>query len=121
MSKIRSSKTGFERRFIAELKKRTNKKFKANVTRIRGKPDIVFENEGLCIFLDSDFWHGWRYPKWKNILKNEFWKNKIEGNRKRDGRNATHLRKNGWTVLRIWGHQIEKDFDGAINKIIRNL
>lgn len=121
MSKIRSSKTKFEKRFTNELKKRTNKKFKINVKEIKGKPDIVFEKQKLCVFLDSDFWHGWQYPRWKGILKNEFWKNKIENNKKRDGKTTVILRKNGWKVLRIWGHQIDRQFDEMIKRVIGNL
>ena len=121
MSKIRSSNTKFEERFTGELKKRTNKRFKKNVKGIKGKPDVVFEKQKLCVFLDSDFWHGWQYPRWKSILKNDFWKNKIEKNRMRDRKNTLYLRKTGWKVLRIWGHQINKHFDETINKVIENL
>lgn len=106
MSKIRSSNTRFERRFVAELKEKTRRKFKTNVSRMKGKPDIVFFDQKLCIFLDSDFWHGWQYPRWKRVLKNRFWKNKIENNRRRDKNVTTYLRRKGWKVFRIWGHKM---------------
>jgi len=67
--------------------------------------------------LDSDFWHGWQYPKWKRKLKNDFWKKKIEGNRARDRRNTAYLRSKGWQVARIWGHQIKKDIDAAVSSV----
>lgn len=121
MSKIRSNNTKFERKFIIALKKITKKKFRTNVKEIMGKPDIVFKNQKLCIFLDSNFWHGWQYPKWKGTLKNDFWKKKIENNRKRDKKITSSLRKNGWTVLRIWEHQINKNLDATVNKIVENL
>lgn len=121
MSKIRSSKTKFEKRFVSDIKKQTREKFKSNVNEIKGKPDIVFEKQKICVFLDSDFWHGWQYPRWGNILKNDFWKRKIENNRKRDRRTTSYLRNRGWKVLRIWGHQIDKQFNEMINKVIRNL
>jgi DNA mismatch endonuclease (patch repair protein) len=121
MSKIHSSNTKFEERFFVELKKKTAQEFKTNVKEIRGKPDIVFENKRLCVFLDSDFWHGWQYPRWKQVLKNDFWKNKIENNKKRDRKTTIYLRKHGWKVLRIWEHQINKKLDETINKIIENL
>ncbi|MFH1890476.1 MAG: hypothetical protein ABIJ91_02845 [Candidatus Kuenenbacteria bacterium] len=70
MSKIHSSDTKFEREFIVALKKITKKKFQTNVVSIKGKPDIVFPKDKICIFLDSDFWHGWRYPHWKHLLNN---------------------------------------------------
>ena len=102
---------------MLKLKKQTGKKFKINDKRLRGKPDIVFQKEKICVFLDSDFWHGWQYPKWKRKLKNDFWKKKIEGNRARDRKNTAYLRNNGWQVARIWGHEIKKDIDAAVSSV----
>lgn len=118
MSKIRSRDTKFEQNFIAALKKMTRKKFKTNVTSIKGKPDIVFFKEKICIFLDSDFWHGWYYSRWKHLLKNDFWRNKIENNRKRDKKITVYLRKNDWKVLRIWEHELRgKRLDKVIKRV----
>lgn len=60
------------------------------------------------IFVDSNFWHGWQYPKWKKKLTSNFWINKIESNRRRDRRNNRTLKKMGWRVIRIWEHQLKK-------------
>ncbi len=119
MSKISSRGTKFEKGFITLLKKRTPKKFKTNVISIKGKPDIVFMGEKVCIFLDSDFWHGWHYPRWKHLLKNDFWRKKIENNRKRDKKTTLYLRKNGWTVLRVWEHLVNKKIQVAVESIIK--
>lgn len=89
-----------------------------NSKELKGKPDIVFNRNKLCVFLDSDFWHGWQYPRWKHLLKNNFWRHKIEANRKRDKRNTVWLRRNGWTVLRIWEHNIKKDINAEIDNIL---
>lgn len=118
MSKIRFSNTRFEKDFIRELKKRTDKKFKTNIADLRGKPDIVFQKEKVCVFLDSDFWHGWQYPRWKTILKNDFWKQKIENNRARNRKNTVYLRNHDWRVVRVWGHEIKKDTGAVVSSII---
>ena len=118
MSKIRSKDTKFERTFLGVLEKSTRKKFQTNVTSIKGKPDIVFRKDKVCVFLDSDFWHGWYYPRWKHLLKNDFWREKIENNRKRDRKITIYLRKNGWKVYRFWEHNVKKDIKKLINKII---
>jgi DNA mismatch endonuclease Vsr len=109
MSLIRSSSTKFENDFISILKSKTRKVFTVNDTGILGKPDIVFKKYRVCVFLDSNFWHGWQYPRWKHLLKNDFWREKIERNRVRDKRVTRKLRKEGWTVLRFWEHQIKKN------------
>ena len=118
MSKIRSSNTQFENKFVAELKKKTRKRFMANVMNLKGKPDIVFQKEKICVFLDSDFWHGWQYPRWKKILKNDFWKMKIENTRARDKRNTAYLKRNNWRVVRIWGHKIKKDIGAVVSSVV---
>ena len=118
MSRIRSKDTLFERDFIKVLKKRTSLKFFVNVTAIKGKPDIVFRKQKVCVFLDSDFWHGWQYPRWKHLLKDDFWRNKIEQNRKRDRRNTANLRRSRWVVLRLWEHQINSGMANCLNKVI---
>lgn len=105
MSKIRSKNTNFENFFISELK-RTGVSFKTHMKSLRGTPDIVFIKQKVCVFLDSDFWHGWQYPRWKHQLKNDFWRNKIEKNRRRDKNVSCYLRNKNWTVLRIWEHDI---------------
>jgi DNA mismatch endonuclease (patch repair protein) len=117
MSKIRSRDTKFEQKFISALRKVIKSKFRTNVVSIKGKPDIVFPEDKVCVFLDSDFWHGWYYPRWKHLLKNDFWREKIENNRKRDKKTTIYLRKNGWKVIRIWEHEILKNFDKTIKKI----
>lgn len=121
MSKIRSKNTTFEIKFISALRKTTKKKISTNVSSIQGKPDIVFQKNMICVFLDSDFWHGWYYPRWKHLLKNDFWRTKIHNNRMRDRKTTQHLRKKGWTVLRLWEHSIVRDTNREIQKILIEL
>ena len=121
MSRIRSKNTLFERDFIKALRKRSALRFSINVAAIKGKPDIVFRKQKVCVFLDSDFWHGWQYPRWKHLLKNDFWRNKIEQNRRRDRRNTLHLRRSKWTVLRLWEHEIKQRFDPCCEKVLSAL
>jgi len=121
MSKIRSRDTKFEREFIVSLRKVTRKKFQTNVSSIKGKPDIVFQKNKVCVFLDSDFWHGWYYPRWKHLLKNDFWRKKIENNRRRDIKTTIYLRKKGWTVMRFWEHEIKGNQEKLIKFIVVKL
>lgn len=121
MAKIRSRGTKFESDFIEKLKSRTRKKIRLHVKELKGKPDIVFNRYKVCVFLDSDFWHGWQYPRWKHLLKNDFWCNKIEVNRARDKKNTSWLRRRGWTVVRIWEHNIKKDVNKEMDKVLELL
>jgi len=63
-------------------------------------------------------WHG--HPTRAKIpaTRREWWKAKIEGNKKRDRMQNRMLRKNGWTVIRIWQHELErKHFSKALHKL----
>ena len=121
MAKIRSRDTKFEREFILSLRKATRKRFRTNVASIKGKPDIVFQKDKVCVFLDSNFWHGWYYPRWKHLLKNNFWREKIQNNRKRDRKTTAYLRENGWIVLRFWEHDIKQNSTKVVSHIMQKL
>ncbi|MCC6365400.1 MAG: very short patch repair endonuclease [Bryobacterales bacterium] len=71
-----------------------------------GKPDFIFETERLIIFVDGCFWHG--CPKCKRMPSSntDYWSVKIARNRKRDRVTTALLRRDGWTVLRFWEHQL---------------
>lgn len=83
-----------------------------------GSPDIVLPRHRVAIFVDGDFWHGWRLSTWEHKLS-EFWRDKIRTNRARDQRNFRRLRRQGWTVYRIWEHQIEEA--GRLRRILEQL
>lgn len=119
MSKIRSEGTSIEKMVFRELRKR-NIYFQKHYKNALGTPDIALPSKKVAIFIDGDFWHGFRYPLWKKRLNSKFWTDKIERNRARDKRYHAKLRRDGWKVKRIWEHQLQNDFDGAI-KIITNL
>lgn len=72
----------------------------------------------LVVFLDGDFWHGYRFGQWEKTLS-KFCRKKIGETRKRDQRNFARLRRMGWRVMRIWEHSIEKDLDGVVKRIVR--
>jgi len=86
------------------------------VKELPGKPDIVFPRAKIAVFVDGDFWHGYRFPTWEHKLS-QFWKDKIRKNRERDKRNFAKLRRMGWRVIRVWQHSIEADLDGVVQRI----
>ncbi|MGA3160281.1 MAG: very short patch repair endonuclease [Terracidiphilus sp.] len=115
MSRIGSKNTDLEKT-VFSLLRRNHLKFNKHVKALPGKPDAVFVEQKVAVFVDGDFWHGYRFPSWEHILS-DFWKNKIAKNRARDKRNFATLRRHGWKVIRIWGHQIKNDPDLVIAKV----
>ncbi len=119
MSRVKGKDTGLEKAVRSELHKR-GLRFRKHTGKLPGKPDIVFVKAKVVVFLDGDFWHGYRFPQWEKTLA-KFWRNKIGETRKRDQRNFAKLRRLGWQVIRIWEHSIEKDLDGVVRKICDTL
>lgn len=115
MSRIKGKDTGLEVRVRSELHKR-GFRFRKHVKELPGKPDVVFSKAKVAVFIDGDFWHGYRFPLWEHKVS-DFWKQKIAKNRERDRRNHRMLRAMGWTVIRLWQHDLERDFERCIDKI----
>lgn len=115
MSKIRSKWTSQEVTVHNYLK--GNRIRHKMHPKMYGNPDILLKDKKVVIFLDGDFWHGYKWKKLKIKLRDEFWKNKIKGNIKRDKKITKKLESEGWTVVRLWGHEICKNIDSCINRI----
>ena len=86
-------------------------RYRLNVRSVPGKPDIVMRKYRTAIFVNGCFWHGHEGCAMFVMPKSntDFWKNKIENNRKRDQRNYSILIENGWQVLVVWQCQLSKD------------
>jgi len=87
---------------------------------VLGKPDFVFPRQKTAVFVDGCFWH--RCPLHSNLPENNraFWKNKLEGNVRRDITVSRQLRKTGWRVVRIWEHEL-KDSEKILQKLTKAL
>jgi len=116
MSRIKGKNTGPERIIFAQLRKH-GVYFARHAKDLPGCPDIVFRRGKLAVFVDGDFWHGWRFPLWQHKLS-ENWRRKIAATRERDNRNFRKLRRLGWVVMRIWEHQIMRSPENCVERIL---
>lgn len=116
MSRIRSKETGIEKIAFAYLRK--NKiHFQRHYSKVAGKPDIAVPSKKIAVFIDGDFWHGYRFGVWRNRIPKVYWRDKIQNNITRDQKNRRKLRREGWKVLRVWGHQILEKREESLAKI----
>jgi DNA mismatch endonuclease (patch repair protein) len=116
MSSVKGRDNPLERRVRAALH-RHGFRFRTHVRGLPGRPDIVLPRFRTAIFVDGDFWHGFNFPRWQEKLA-PFWQMKIATNRQRDARNFRRLRRSNWTVIRLWQHQLEHDFDRCIRRVV---
>lgn len=117
MSRMRSKDTSPERT-IRTLAHARGLRYRKHVVSLPGKPDLVFVRARVIVFIDGDFFHGWRFPGWKDRLP-PYWQRKIAGNRRRDARHFRRLRRNGWLVIRIWQHAVKKSAGSCVDRIER--
>jgi DNA mismatch endonuclease (patch repair protein) len=117
MKRVRLKDGPLELLVQRELRKR-RVSFRRNYRKLPGSPDIVMLQQKVAIFIDGDFWHGWRLPVWEHKLS-QFWKSKLRANRRRDQRNFRRLRAANWTVIRIWEHELRADTCGCVDRILK--
>ena len=120
MSRIRSKNTLVEEMVFNALR-RNKIIFLKHYGKLQGKPDVVILKRKLAVFIDGDFWHGWRFKAWGHKLPKKYWHDKIKNNIIRDRRNRRALKAQGWKILRIWEHQLERDLEKTIEKVLEFL
>jgi DNA mismatch endonuclease (patch repair protein) len=92
-------------------------RYRTNVMSMPGRPDMVFVGAHVVVHVLGDFWHGWQFPRWGNRLS-AFWRAKIERNRSRDHANDRKLRSSGWTIVRLWEHEVKANPDKCVDRIV---
>ena len=115
MARVRTKDTDLEQLVRSELHQR-GFRFRKHLKSLPGSPDLVLTRQKIAVFIDGDFWHGYRLPKWEKRLQ-PFWRAKIRRNRDRDRNNFQKLRRRGWRVVRLWQHQIKVDLDASVRRI----
>ena len=122
MSRIRGKDTSIEKMLSRALWHR-GLRFRKNSPSIYGHPDISIKKYRIAIFCDGDFWHGWNWEERKDSIKSnrDYWIPKIERNMQKDIEVNHALTAMGYTVIRVWEHEIRKNPDAAADMIIRTI
>ena len=107
MSRVRSSGTEPEVRLRAIVKQALPRhKVVLNDATLPGKPDVLVPSLRLVIFMDGCFWH--LCPQHGSIpaSRTDYWEPKLRGNQRRAQRQARQLRSMGYSVWRVWEHDL---------------
>ena|ERR1700733_11533216 len=73
-----------------------------------GKPDFVFRQMRLAVFVDGCFWHGCPKHGTQPVGNRSFWKKKFARNQARDKLVNRGLRRANWWIFRIWEHDLHR-------------
>lgn len=118
MSHIRSTNTTPEEKIRKHLF-RQGFRYRKNVRKMPGRPDIVLSKYRTVIFINGCFWHKHDCPRfvWPTTNR-EYWIPKIEKNVARDKQNLELLKSLGWNVLVVWECQLKKKtFEATMNQL----
>lgn len=87
-----------------------------------GKPDFIFRQRKVAIFVDGCFWHRCPLHCRQPVNNRAFWKRKLESNCRRDQLVNRTLRRRGWKIIRIWEHELaRKNRARLIARLVRSL
>lgn len=123
MSRIRNKNTKPEE-LVRKYLFRRGLRYRKNIKKLPGCPDIVLSRYNVVVFVNGCFWHvheGCKYFKWPQNNK-EFWETKLSGNKKRDAENISKLKQLGWRVLVVWECELKKQFwTERLNKLFTEI
>ncbi len=102
MSRVRSKDTGPEVAVRRALHQR-GFRFRVDVSKLAGRPDIVLRKYYTVIFVHGCLWHGHQCKRFRWPVNNAaYWKTKIEKTIARDIANQKVLQEFGWDVQVVW-------------------
>lgn len=115
MSRIRSTETSPERRVRSYLHRR-GLRFRKNVARLPGKPDVVLKRYSAAVFVHGCFWHQHTGCRDGRIPESnaEYWRPKLKRTQERDQAHQSQLRQAGWRVFVVWECEIGADQLGRL-------
>lgn len=123
MSRIKGKNTSIEvkvRKYLFSQGFR----YRINVTKSPGKPDIVLPKYNAVVFVNGCFWHRHTGCKEAYMSKSrvEFWQKKFERNVQNDTIQREKLMEAGWRFLR-YGRECEvrKNFEVTMDELIEQL
>ena len=120
---LQASRDTAPERTLRSARHRDGLRFRVHVRPIPGvrrEADIVFPKARVAIFVDGCFWHGCpQHASWPKANA-DWWRQKIEANRRRDADTDERLRAAGWTVVRVWTHEDPAARSADIAELVRS-
>lgn len=122
MSKIRCKDTRIEE-MVRKWLFSHGYRYRKNVSKLPGKPDIVLPKYKTVIFVHGCFWHGHEKCKYYSIPKTrtEFWSSKIISNIQRYEKNKNILTETGWKVIVVWECELKKNAEQRLELLLTQI
>ena len=98
-------------------------RFRKNVKKLPGRPDVVLKKYNTVIFIHGCFWHRHESCKDATVPKTrvDFWTEKFQRNIDNDKKAIDELEHLGWNVVIIWQCEIERNLEETMRFVKANL
>ena len=84
-------------------------RYRKNVKKLPGCPDIVLPKYHTVIFVNGCFWHRHDCSRFVWPSSNQdYWRPKILRNVERDQKNTGELKALGWNVITVWECELKR-------------
>ncbi len=119
MRSVHSTGTGAEKKCEALLRS-LKLSFKGHAAHLPGRPDFILRDCRLALFVNGCFWHAHKGCKNATLPSSntDYWRLKIDRNRKRDRRVREALRKGGWRTAVIWECKL-RNADSVARRLLK--
>jgi DNA (cytosine-5)-methyltransferase 1 len=84
----------------------------------RWRCDVGFPEARVAVFVDGCFWHKCPTHGTAPKANRDWWRDKLESNRKRDAETNRVFSAAGWVVLRFWEHEAAEWVASAVANVV---
>lgn len=118
MSRIRSSGTKPEAQTLRVFRAILGHRWRIETHNpgILGQPDLFLPSLSLVVFVDGCFYHSCPLHGHIPKTRKRYWKPKLERTAKRDRRYRAKLRMQGYSVWRLWEHDLKRSCNEQLLK-----
>lgn len=95
---------------VRKMLHRAGYRFRIHRADLPGTPDVVLPRYRKVVFVHGCYWHGHRGCPKARLPRSriEFWRGKVEGNRRRDRATIRQLRVIGWRPMVVWQCELKR-------------
>lgn len=116
MARVKQRDTGPELALRRALWAAGLRGWRCHPKKVPGRPDLAWIGRRVAIFVDGAFWHG--HPDYYWGQSGKYWDEKIARNRARDERVNRELAAAGWTVVRVWDFEVERQAEEVVRRVL---
>jgi DNA mismatch endonuclease, patch repair protein len=121
MASIPSARTSLEQKLARSMWAAGLRGWRRTMKVERTRPDFAFPARKVALFVDGCFWHGCPRCCRRPESNATYWNSKLDRNIARDKEQTERLVRAQWTVIRLWGHEIENDAPGCARRVATTL